>query len=49
LVVSHASRLIATLEQQPECNSLMLERELSETRVIGADELQMPAWHWPPR
>ena len=49
LVVSHARRLIATLEQESECNSLMLEKELGETRVIGADGLDLPAWHWAPR
>ena len=49
LVVSHATRLIATLEEQDECNSLMLEKELGETQVIGADQLDMPVWHWAPR
>ena len=49
LVVSHATRLIATLEQQEECNSLMLEKELGETQVVGADQLDMPVWHWAPR
>jgi predicted ATPase len=49
LVVSHASRLIATLEQEAECNSLHLEKELGETRVQGADALQLPAWQWAPR
>ena len=42
-------RLIATLEQQEECNSLMLEKELGETQVVGADQLDMPVWHWAPR
>jgi predicted ATPase len=49
LVVSHARRLIAALEEARECNSLMLEKELGETQVVGADALDMPAWHWPPR
>ena len=48
-MVSHATRLIATLEQQEECNSLMLEKELGETQVVGADQLDMPVWHWAPR
>jgi predicted ATPase len=49
IVVSHASRLIATLEQQADCNSLMLRKELGETQVVGADTLDVPSWHWAPR
>lgn len=48
-VVSHSSRLIAALEQNPDCQSLMLEKELGETRVAGLRELDAPAWHWPQR
>jgi len=48
-VISHASRLIAALEDLPECNAIALEKELSQTRVIGQRELDEPAWHWPER
>jgi predicted ATPase len=48
-VVSHASRLIATLESTPDCHSVMLEKALSETRVAGQGMLDEPAWHWPER
>ena len=48
-VVSHASRLIATLEEQPPCHPIMLEKELGETTVVGLDPLDIPAWHWAPR
>jgi len=48
-VVSHAPRLIAALEQNAQCQSLLLEKELSETRVAGLGELDVPAWHWPQR
>jgi predicted ATPase len=35
LVVTHASRLIGALRKQPECHSIMLEKEFSETKVSG--------------
>ncbi len=48
-VVSHSSRLVAALEANAECNSLILEKELSETRIAGLRELDQPPWSWPPR
>src|SRR6202007_1589495 len=33
LVVSHAPRLIASLEEQRGCNSIPLEKQLGETRI----------------
>ena len=48
-VVSHASRLIAALEQQADCHSVELEKELGETRVVGQGKLDRPAWRWPER
>ena len=49
IVVSHAARLIAALEEQRGCNSIALEKNTGETRVAGADRLDRPAWHWPAR
>ena len=49
IVVSHSPRLIAALRDSPGCNELTLEKELSETRLAGADDLELPAWHWPVR
>ncbi|MGH8419811.1 MAG: AAA family ATPase [Pseudomonas sp.] len=46
-VVSHASRLIAALKQDPECNCIMLEKELGQTGIVGQGMLDQPAWHWP--
>lgn len=46
-VVSHASRLIATLKQSPECNTLELDKQLGQTRLHGQGMLDEPAWHWP--
>jgi predicted ATPase len=49
IVVSHAPRLIAALEEQRGCNSIPLEKQMGETRIAGADRLDRPAWHWPAR
>ena len=45
-VVSHASRLIATLEEHPECNCLHLDKELGQTRIRDQGMFDAPAWHW---
>jgi len=46
-VVSHASRLIAALQQDPACNSIVLEKTLGQTGVVGQGMLDEPAWNWP--
>jgi predicted ATPase len=46
-VVSHASRLIAALQQDPECNSIVLEKNFGQTGIVGQGMLDEPAWHWP--
>ncbi|MCI8208579.1 ATP-binding protein [Pseudomonas sp. S25] len=46
-VVSHATRLIAALEQSPECNAIELEKVLGQTGIVGQGMLDAPAWHWP--
>ncbi len=46
-VVSHASRLIAALEQDLECNCIVLEKNLGQTGIVGQGMLDQPAWHWP--
>ncbi len=46
-VVSHASRLIAALQQNEGCNSIVLEKVMGETRIVGQGMLDAPAWHWP--
>jgi predicted ATPase len=48
-VVSHAPRLIAALEEDPRCNLISLEKDLSQTKVQGQRELDEPPWHWPSR
>lgn len=44
-VISHASRLIASLEEQ-RCESMTLEKEFGETRIAHRDPLDRPPWHW---
>ncbi len=46
-VVSHAKPLIASLESDSRCNSIYLEKTLSETTIAGQDLLTTPSWHWP--
>ncbi|KQM54617.1 ATP-binding protein [Pseudomonas sp. Leaf15] len=46
-VVSHASRLIAALQQDEACNCIVLEKVLGQTQIVGQGILDGPAWHWP--
>lgn len=48
-VVSHASRLIATLEDAPACNAIALDKPFGETVVAGRHALDEPRWEWPLR
>ncbi|WP_202842971.1 AAA family ATPase [Luteimonas saliphila] len=48
-VVSHASRLIAALEEIPDCNPIGLVKQDSQTRIDGQGMLNAPVWHWPER
>ncbi|RZA35480.1 MAG: ATP-binding protein [Lysobacteraceae bacterium] len=48
-VVSHATRLIAALEQEADCHTIRLDKQLSQTNVLGQGMLDVPAWHWPTR
>lgn len=49
IVVTHSSRLVATLEGEPQCNSLELDKEFGATRILGLQALGAPAWQWPAR
>lgn len=48
-VVSHVTRLIAALEQTPDCNTIPLEKRDSRTTIAGQGVLDAPAWYWPER
>ncbi len=45
-VVSHAPRLVATLEDDVDCNSIALNKELGETLIQGQGLLDAPPWQW---
>ncbi len=49
IIVSHAKPLIDALNQQSPCHSIVLEKDFGETKIIGANRLNTPAWHWPQR
>lgn len=49
LVVSHARRLIAALEDADDCRCWALEKSLGETTLQGLTLSDTPPWHWPAR
>jgi len=49
LVVTHAAKLIAALEDHDDCNSVRLEKEFGETKIVGAGTLDIPVWRWASR
>jgi len=48
-VVTHAPKLITTLEKRKGCNLIRLEKQFGETQIVDSDELDLPAWRWPAR
>jgi predicted ATPase len=51
IVVSHAARLISALEDAVDVDlrSVVLEKELGETRILNLADDEIPAWGWPSR
>ena len=49
IVVTHAAALISALSRQPRCHSIVLEKSLGQTNIVGLDSLDAPAWQWPAR
>ena len=49
LVVTHAAPLIKALKEQPDCNSITLEKTFGETKLAGINPLELPPWYWPER
>ena len=48
-VVSNSSGLISELELSGACHRLQLQKKLGQTRIMGQDLLNRPAWTWPDR
>ena len=46
-VVSHATRLIAALNEHPGCHSIELVKDFGETQIAGQSFSDVPLWHWP--
>jgi predicted ATPase len=46
LVVTHDNRLATSLATQPDAVLIELEKQLGETRVVGAQALDHPVWSW---
>lgn len=45
-VVSHAPRLVATLEREAACHSIALNKAIGETVIQGQGWLDEPPWQW---
>jgi predicted ATPase len=48
-VVSHASQVVTTLAEDPECNAIQLARPFGETELAGEEAREEPVWNWPER
>lgn len=49
IVVTHAARLISSLEEQPGCHSMRLEKAFGETSIAGQTLIGTRSWKWPSR
>ena len=49
IVVSHAARLIAALEDSDGVQPVVLEKRFGETRIANLDMSEIPRWEWPAR
>ena len=48
-VVSHASRLVAALKEDPDCNAIELDKSFGESVIATRGSLEDPLWKWPER
>lgn len=48
-VITHSPKLVEALEEQDDCNSVKLEKEFGETKIVGAGTLDLPVWRWASR
>jgi predicted ATPase len=48
-VVSHANRLVATLQEDAACYSVQMDKVMGESTVLDQGILERPPWEWPQR
>jgi predicted ATPase len=48
-VITHSPKLVEALEEHDDCNSVRLEKEFGETKIVGAGALDLPVWRWASR
>src|SRR5207248_2692120 len=49
VVVTHSPRLISSLEEQPGCHSIKLDKNFGETVIASNSQRTVPTWKWPAR
>ena len=45
-VVTHSNRLIAALNECPDCRSIQLEKNFGQTQLMGQALIDEPLWSW---
>jgi predicted ATPase len=45
-VVTHSNRLIAALNEHPDCRSIQLEKNFGQTQIISQASMDEPLWYW---
>lgn len=48
-IICHSTRLIAALQEDPNCMHFELQKEFGQTHLMNQDALETPAWKWPAR
>jgi len=48
-VVTHAAKLLKSLEKFQDCSFIRLEKQFGETKIVGEKELDLPTWRWAAR
>jgi predicted ATPase len=48
-VITHSPKLADVLEEHDDCNSVRLEKEFGETKIVDAGALDLPVWRWASR
>ncbi|QUR65811.1 AAA family ATPase [Mycobacterium spongiae] len=49
IAVTHSEPLVAALQATADVHTVLLTKDLGETRIAGQRQLDQPPWHWPPR